>query len=511
MCMKNTLHRFLVVFRFTTLIAAGVFALPLNAQTVGNAIFPEDKSQFHIFLLMGQSNMQGGSSIDGKMDTETDSRILKLNASNFWEVAEDPITNDYDVAVGPGFQFAKTYIEQHPDVTVGLIPLAEGGTHIAYWSKPSGKYDESIYMANLANRVGTLKGILWHQGEADTGDSALAYAINDNLRILIDDIRMDLQTPYLPFLIGGLSDSEELLKKNDLRRIVNNRLKEVGETFYFCDFVPSKGVPYIFDNQVHFTSDGQRIMGERYANAYLGVVGFWTEKGKEWLDSEAEVDEESGWKYHPELGFYYDEFWPLIKHAQLGWLQIDIDKDHVIRIDSPFIGKYRIMQDDGFEHAIYIFTEDLCDPEYPSYGVPIYVNLTREPGDPYVFYDHATLTYIDRLPGMTVIKDTWDLNRIMEAEYEQIQWAVQYLRNEIANNSKYWTTMRFWVDDVVYHRNFCNKIGWEGYHYANENETGNLRRFWMQDIFLRRLYEIDEFVRQSQDEYQNATNVLLSE
>jgi len=243
--------------------------------------------------------------------------------------------------------------------------------------------------------------------------------------------------------------------------------------------------------------------------AYMGVVGQWTELGKEWLDSEAELDEESGWKFHPELGIYYDEYWPIIHHAQLGWLQISIDHNHVIRLDSPFIGKYRIMQEDEFDDAIYIFTEDLYDPEYPTYGTPIYVNLTREPGDPYVFYDHSTESYIDRLPGMTVIEETWDLNDLVEAEYYQAQLAAQYLRNEIADGG-YWSDMRRYVDEVVYHRNYTNYLGWQGYHYSDENETGNLRTFWM-DKFYERLYYIDDYVIQAQTDFQNATNVLLSE
>ena len=84
---------------------------------------------------------------------------------------------------------------------------------------------------------------------------------------------------------------------------------------------------------------------------------------------------------------------------------------------------------------------------------------------------------------MTVVEKTWDLNDMMEAEYVEIQWALQYLRNEIAYENRYWSIMRRWVDDVVYYRNYCNRIGWEGYHYASENETGNLRNFWMNDTF----------------------------
>jgi len=474
------------------------------------ASIPTDRSKFHIFLLMGQSNMEGANSTDGEMDTVTDPRIMKLNASGFWQVASDPITNNASEAVGPGFQFAKTLIAQDPEITVGLIPLAVGGTAISYWSLPSDGYWQWAHAVRVAQRDGTLKGILWHQGEGDTGDTKLTYGYRKNLKALIDMIRKDLQNPYLPFIVGGLTSSTDVVDKLHYRGIVGDALKEVGTQFLNAGYVRSQDVPFIASDPVHFTSDGQRIMGERYAIEYLRVAGFWTEKGKEWLDSEA-LDNGDGWKYHPELGIYHDEKFPLIKHAQLGWLTVSIDQDRVIRLDSPFIGKFRILQEDGVEDQIGIFTENLEDPEYPSYGELITVNLLQEPGETDTFYDKSIESYLDRLPGMTVVEDIWDLNRMMEAEYEQIQWALQYLRNEIAAyDVRYWSNMRRWVDDVVYHRNYCNVIGWEGYHYASEHETGNLRSFWMNDTFLRRLYEIDDFVRESQDEYQVATDVILS-
>ena len=508
MCMKSVTFRNLktslgMVFVVCSLLQYSV------AQTTAVVSIPEDKSNFHIFFLMGQSNMEGCSSVDGDMDTETDPRILKLNKSEFWEVAKDPISNDCEIAVGPGLQFAKKLIAENPDITIGLVPLAVGGTEISFWSKPNNKYYETLYLAKEARKIGTIKGFLWHQGEGDTGDESKATSYDDNLRRLIDSLRIDLRDPYIPFIVGGFPENQHLIYRSPLRGYVWNQLKEVGLNFPFCGYARSSGVPYMENDPVHFTSDGQRIMGERYANEYQRVVGFWTEKGKEWLDSEAEVSDD-GWKYHPELGIYWDQNWPIIKHAQLGWLKVDIDEEHVIRVDSPFIGKFRIMQEDGYDNAIYIFTENLYDPEIPTYGVPIYVDLTREPGDPYAFYDHAVEAYIDRLPGLTVIEDTWDLNSMVESEYYQTQLGAQYLRNEIAADENYWSQMRWYVDDVVYHRNYTNYIGWEGYHYSDENETGNLRTFWM-DKFYERLYYIDDYVIQAQVDFQNATNVLLSQ
>ena len=170
------------------------------------------------------------------------------------------------------------------------------------------------------------------------------------------------------------------------------------------------------------------------------------------------------------------------------------------------MGNIESCRDDGFEHAIYIFTEDLYDPENPTYGTPYYVSLTREPGDPYAFYDHSVNAYIDRLPGMTVIEDSWDLNSLVESEFYQTQLNAQYLRNEIADQG-YWSNMREFVDEVVYHRNYTNFIGWQGYHYAKENET-TFKKFWM-GKFYERMLEIDDYVIQAQTDFQSATDVLL--
>jgi hypothetical protein len=169
------------------------------------------------------------------------------------------------------------------------------------------------------------------------------------------------------------------------------------------------------------------------------------------------------------------------------------------------------MQDDGFQNAIYIFTEQTDDPDNPSYGIPYYVSLLRDPGDAFAFYDHSINAYLDRLPGMTVVQDAWDLNALVEAEFYQTQVAAQGLRNLIAAvdaDDFYWSNMRALVDEVVYHRNYTNLIGWEGYHFARENPIP-YRQFWM-DKFFERLYFIDDYVVQAQQEFQAATDALLT-
>ena len=258
-----------------------------------------------------------------------------------WEVAKDPITNNADYAVGPGLQFAKTLIAQDPDITVGLIPLAVGGTEIAYWFEPYQGYYDWAWSVRKAKRDGTLSGILWHQGEgirAIQSTPMLTVEFDE----LIDMIRRDLQDPFMPFIVGGLTSTEaHVVDKLHLRDVINAALKKVGTDFYRTGYVRSQDVPFVETDQEHFSSDGQRIMGERYAIEYLRLTGWWTAKGKEWLDSESE-DNGDGWKYHPDLGVYHydEELFPIIKHAQLGWLTIDIDQDHVIRLDLLLLGNF---------------------------------------------------------------------------------------------------------------------------------------------------------------------------
>ena len=87
-----------------------VFAVVTGALVAQSVSIPEDRENFYVFLLMGQSNMEGGASTDGGMDKTPHPRVLKLNSWNSWEVAVDPITNNYSEAVGPGLACAKKLV-----------------------------------------------------------------------------------------------------------------------------------------------------------------------------------------------------------------------------------------------------------------------------------------------------------------------------------------------------------------------------------------------------------------
>ncbi len=160
-----------------------------------------EKENFHLFLLVGQSNMAGRGEVSAE-DRVANPRVLALTKDKQWKCAVDPIHFDKSVAgVGLGRTFGIVIAEATPGVTVGLIPCAVGGSPISTWQPgayyeqtKSHPYDDSIERAKAAMNVGTLKGILWHQGESDSNEE-FSEVYEQKLEELIARFRSELEHP----------------------------------------------------------------------------------------------------------------------------------------------------------------------------------------------------------------------------------------------------------------------------------------------------------------------------
>lgn len=134
----------------------------------------EPDPSFHLYLLVGQSNMAGRGVVDEE-SKKADPRILMFTKAMEWQPATDPLHFDKPVAgVGPGLAFAKMMAERTPGVRIGLIPCAVGGTSIDVWVPDAfdkftktHPYSDMLERLKAAQKEGVLKGVLWHQGEAD--------------------------------------------------------------------------------------------------------------------------------------------------------------------------------------------------------------------------------------------------------------------------------------------------------------------------------------------------------
>jgi Carbohydrate esterase, sialic acid-specific acetylesterase len=257
-------------------LTCGVVALscvpPCGAQEIPNVQIPM-KEDFQLFLLAGQSNMAGRGDVEPQ-DKQPLARVFALSKDGKWRPAADPIHYDKPSAgVGPGRAFAAVLAKGNTNISIGLIPAACGGSPISAWEPgayfdqtASHPYDDAIKRARLAMKQGTLKAILWHQGESDC-EKELAPVYKEKLEQLIARFRKDLDAPDLPVIVGQLGQFAGR-PWTEYTRMVNEAQISVAKEMTNVAFVESNELTSKSDN-LHFDARSQREFGERYASAYL--------------------------------------------------------------------------------------------------------------------------------------------------------------------------------------------------------------------------------------------------
>lgn len=231
------------------------------------------KDQFHLFLLVGQSNMAGRGVVEAQ-DKEVNPRVLMLSKEGKWVPAVDPMHFDKPSAgVGLGKTFGQIIAEANPGVTIGLIPCAVGGSPIDTW-KPgvfypatkSHPWDDMVKRVELALPAGTLKGILWHQGESDSLPG-LAETYAAKLSDLVKRLRELVKAPEVPFIAGQMGVFDGVPWKPETI-LVDKAHRELPKQVPHTAFVTSEGLNHKGD-KVHFDSAAYRELGKRYAAAFL--------------------------------------------------------------------------------------------------------------------------------------------------------------------------------------------------------------------------------------------------
>lgn len=257
---------------FIALISS-LLHLTVLEQEPGKQI-PREK--FHLFLLVGQSNMAGRGKVEAQ-DKKIHPRVLMLDKKGNWVAASDPMHFDKPAAgVGLGKSFAVLYAEANPGITVGLIPCAVGGSPIDSW-KPgqfytptkSHPWDDAISRSKRALKDGELRGILWHQGESDAKEP-LASAYEAKLHDLIVRFRSELGAPTAPFLAGQIGKFPDQPWKEG-HEVVNKAHQDLPKKVKYTAFVSAEGLKHQGD-KVHFDSASYREFGKRFFKEYQNLL-----------------------------------------------------------------------------------------------------------------------------------------------------------------------------------------------------------------------------------------------
>jgi hypothetical protein len=242
---------------------------------------------FWIFLCFGQSNMEGYPGTIQDQDKTVDSRFQLLAAVDFpnmqrtkgnWYPAVPPLCRP-GCGLCPADYFGRTLVSNlPPNVRIGIINVAVAGCKIeafqktnyeaylttqASWMKSiatqygGNPYGRLVELAKQAQKDGVIKGIILHQGESNSGDRQWPAKVKG----VYDDLLNDLgyKPNSLPLLAGELVGSAGVVA--GLPQAVTNAY-----------VISSKGCGQQ-PGGVHFNSAGYRLLGDRYGEKMLELLG----------------------------------------------------------------------------------------------------------------------------------------------------------------------------------------------------------------------------------------------
>lgn len=273
------------------------------AQMDAPVISPEEpaepvdpKEQFHIYLCFGQSNMEGNATPEAMDKKDVDPRFQMLACVNFnnpkrtmgeWYTATPPIVRE-GTGLGMADYFGRTMVKYLPeDIKVGVVDVAIGGTKIegfiseevadyikpeADWLKNYFKaYDNDPYkrlvdMAKIAQESGVIKGILLHQGESNNTQQDWPKKVKLIYDRLLEDL--NLKAEETPLFVGEMVSKQEGGACWGHNAVIAKVPSVIPNSYVISSAnCPQKG------DGLHFTAQGYRIMGQRYAKAALEVMG----------------------------------------------------------------------------------------------------------------------------------------------------------------------------------------------------------------------------------------------
>ncbi|MRS62858.1 sialate O-acetylesterase [Larkinella terrae] len=256
---------------------------------------------FHIYLCLGQSNMEGNAKIEPQDTIGVDRRFQVMEAVNcpdlgrtmgHWYTAVPPLCR-CRTGLTPADYFGRELVANLPEkVRVGVINVAVGGCKIelfdkdhyeAYTENVPGwmknflkEYDGNPYarlveMAKLAQKDGVIKGILLHQGESNTGDTLWTKKV----KVVYDNLMHDLnlKPKKVPLLAGETVNADQ----GGICASMNKIIATLPQSIKNAHVISSAGCTDAADN-LHFNAAGYRELGKRYAAKMLDLMGYKDQK-----------------------------------------------------------------------------------------------------------------------------------------------------------------------------------------------------------------------------------------
>lgn len=240
-----------------------------------------------LWVIAGQSNSAGYGR--GAVYDPPELGLHLFRNSENWTLAFHPMNDSTDTAHivnreaansahSPYLNFARL-LKQQLGYPIGLVQTALGGSPLSQWN-PTENEDAVLYknMLHCVEQVGgTVKGILWYQGESDC-DLKLAGTYGERFEAAVKAWRAALKQPNLAVLTVQLNrvylplENAEPISGPQNRgwSIVREAQRQAARTLSNVGVVPALDLP--LSDLIHTSPAGNMILGERMAQAALGMV-----------------------------------------------------------------------------------------------------------------------------------------------------------------------------------------------------------------------------------------------
>ena len=270
-------------------------AMGISLAAVGTVQAAADPN-FHIYLAFGQSNMEGQGQPFPAATKVAHERFKVMSPYTCSGSGVNRTKDEWAPAITPIIRcntnfslldyFGRTLVDSLPNVTVGVVAAAVGGTAIdgfiesgavAYYNSketwmqnfaaPYNKnpYASLIATAKVAQKSGVIKGILLHQGETDAYSSAWVDKVKSIYNKMLSDL--GLKAADIPLLAGEVAPTGVSKGANPT---INTLPKSISTSYV----ISASGLT--IDNRdgqnVHFDVASYTTLGKRYAEQMLKLL-----------------------------------------------------------------------------------------------------------------------------------------------------------------------------------------------------------------------------------------------
>ena len=250
---------------------------------------------FYVFLCFGQSNMDGAGRIE-RQDQSVNEHFQVLatlddseraRKKGHWYPAVPPLCRPTG-GLGPADYFGRTLVANLPEhIRVGIVNVAVPGCKIELFEKDTyhayaekappwmtnfineyngNPYQYLVDMAKQAQKDGVIKGILLHQGESNNGDRQWPTKVKGIYDNLLQDL--NLKAADVPLLAGELVAKDQ----GGACAGMNTIIDELPKTIPTAHVISATGCTKA--NSLHFNPAGYRLLGTRYGEEMLSLLGY---------------------------------------------------------------------------------------------------------------------------------------------------------------------------------------------------------------------------------------------